>query len=98
MFLVAKTAPAARLLWVLAGYLLNATGMSEQNWTVPLLAAVVLFTLIVLSGIQRSNLANIAIVSITLLSLGFVTQVACSSINRFKQFYTLLPNSQSRIG
>jgi len=47
--------------------------MSTRDLTVPTaLAAVVIFTLIVLGGIQRSNLANIAIVSITLLSLGFV--------------------------
>ncbi len=76
MFLLAKTASAATAALGFAGYLLNITGLSS-TWAVPiaLLAAIVL-TLIVLSGIRRSNTANIAIVSVTLLSLGFFI-IAC---------------------
>jgi basic amino acid/polyamine antiporter, APA family len=76
MFLVAKTASAATAALGFAGYLLSLFGL-ETTWVVPIaLAAVVILTLIVLSGIRRSNLANTIIVSITLLSLGFFI-IAC---------------------
>ncbi len=72
MFLVAKMASAATAALGFAGYLLNAFGVSAQNWIVPIaLVTVTIFTLIVLSGIKRSNFANIIIVSLTLLSLCF---------------------------
>lgn len=71
MFLLAKTASAATAALGFAGYLLNITGLSS-TWVVPTaLLAVVVLTLIVLTGIRRSNTANIVIVSVTLLSLGF---------------------------
>lgn len=76
MFLLAKTASAATAALGFAGYLLNITGLSS-TWVVPIaLLAVVVLTLIVLSGIRRSNTANSVIVSVTLLSLGFFI-VAC---------------------
>jgi len=72
LFLLAKSASAATAALGFAGYLLNALGLSRQEWLVPLaLGAVLVLTLVVLSGIQRSNQVNIAIVSITLLSLAF---------------------------
>ncbi len=71
MFLVAKTASAATAALGFAGYLLNIGGLSS-SWVVPTaLLAVVMMTLVVLSGIRRSNLTNTVIVSVTLLSLGF---------------------------
>ncbi len=76
MFLLAKTASAATAALGFAGYLLNITGLSS-SWVVPIaLLAVVVLTLIVLTGIRRSNTANSVIVSVTLLSLGFFI-VAC---------------------
>jgi basic amino acid/polyamine antiporter, APA family len=76
MFLVAKTASAATAALGFAGYLLSLFGL-ETSWVVPIaLAAVVILTLIVLSGIRRSNLANTIIVSLTLLSLVFFI-IAC---------------------
>ncbi len=72
MFLLAKTASAATAALGFAGYLLNATGLYGRGFLIPTaLAAAILMTLIVLSGIRRSNRANIAIVSVTLLSLIF---------------------------
>ncbi|MBE9228362.1 amino acid permease [Phormidium sp. LEGE 05292] len=72
MFLVAKSASAATAALGFAGYLLNAFRISNRNLLVTIaLIAVALFTVIILTGIKRSNLANIIIVSITLLSLGF---------------------------
>jgi basic amino acid/polyamine antiporter, APA family len=70
MFLLAKTASAATAALGFAGYLLNALRLDGTQWLVPLaLVTVVILTLIVLGGIRRSNLTNLIIVSITLLSL-----------------------------
>ncbi|MBD2087970.1 amino acid permease [Coleofasciculus sp. FACHB-542] len=72
MFLLAKTASAATAALGFAGYLLNATGLYGRGFLIPTaLAAAILMTLIVLSGIRRSNRVNIAIVSVSLLSLIF---------------------------
>ncbi|WP_082803825.1 APC family permease, partial [Anabaena sp. 4-3] len=75
MFLVAKSASAATAALGFAGYLLNLLGVSS-TWVIPLaVLAVLIMTLVVLSGIKRSNLTNIVIVSVTLLSLGFFTLI-----------------------
>lgn len=72
MFLLAKTASAATAALGFGGYLLNALSLGERGFLIPTaLAAVVTLTAIVLTGIRRSNRANVAIVSITLLSLIF---------------------------
>lgn len=85
MFLVAKTASAATAALGFAGYLLNLLGV-EAGWVVPTaLVAVGVLTLVVLNGIRRSNTVNTAIVSVTLLSLGFFV-VAC--LPRFAQVGT----------
>ncbi|MGD1700873.1 APC family permease [Dapis sp. BLCC M229] len=70
MFLLAKSASAATAALGFAGYLLNAFGVNSQTWLVlTALSAVVVLTIVVLSGIRRSNFTNIIIVSITLFSL-----------------------------
>ncbi|MDJ0555087.1 MAG: APC family permease [Microcoleaceae cyanobacterium MO_207.B10] len=70
MFLLAKSASAATAALGFAGYLLNAFGINNQIWLVlTALTAVVVLTMVVLSGIRRSNVTNIIIVSITLFSL-----------------------------
>lgn len=70
MFLLAKTASAATAALGFAGYLLNALRLDANQWLVPMaLVTVVILTLIVLGGIRRSNLTNLIIVSVTLLSL-----------------------------
>ena len=70
MFLLAKSASAATAALGFAGYLLNAFGINNQIWLVlTALTAVVVLTIVVLSGIRRSNVTNIIIVSITLFSL-----------------------------
>lgn len=72
MFLLAKSASAATAALGFAGYLLGAFGIDSRQWLVVIaLAAVIVLTLVVLGGIRRSNVANIAIVSITLASLLF---------------------------
>jgi len=71
MFLVAKTASAATAALGFAAYLLVPLGLSGKSLLVPIaLAAAVAMTAIVLRGIQRSSHVNVAIVAITLLSLG----------------------------
>jgi basic amino acid/polyamine antiporter, APA family len=70
MFLLAKTASAATAALGFAGYFLNAIGVADRTYLIlTALVAVATLTLVVLAGIRRSNIANIAIVSVTLLSL-----------------------------
>ena len=72
MFLLAKSASAATAALGFAGYLLNAFDGDGQRWLVGIaLVAVGVLTLIVLSGIRRSNVTNIVIVSVTLGALVF---------------------------
>ncbi|MCL4860410.1 MAG: amino acid permease [Caldilineaceae bacterium] len=72
MFLLAKSASAATAALGFAGYLINAFDGDGQRWLVGIaLVAVGVLTLIVLSGIRRSNLTNIVIVSVTLGALTF---------------------------
>lgn len=69
MFLCAKTASAAAAALGFAGYLLNLI-TQDSGWLVPVaIATVCIVTAIVLSGIRLSNRVNIAIVSVTLISL-----------------------------
>lgn len=70
MFLCAKTASAATAALGFGGYLLRLLGadLALMPWLA--VGAVALFTILVLSGIRRSSLLNILIVSITLLALG----------------------------
>ncbi len=72
MFLCAKSASAATAALGLAGYLLNSSGAAPGPWLVPVaVGTVITVTLVVISGIRRSNMANIVIVTLTLLSLTF---------------------------
>ena len=69
MFLCAKTASAAAAALGFAGYLLN-LATQDSRWLVPVaVGTVCILTAIVLSGIRLSNRVNIAIVSVTLISL-----------------------------
>ncbi|NEP83846.1 MAG: amino acid permease [Okeania sp. SIO3B3] len=93
MFLLAKSASAATAALGFAGYLLNAFGVNNQTWLVlTALTAVVVLTIVVLSGIRRSNFTNIIIVSITLFSLvvfilAGVPQVVWSSGKNLMPFF-----------
>ena len=70
MFLCAKSASAATAALGFAGYALNLFGQDQATSTVPLAVGIVIVTTaLVLSGIRRSNWTNIAIVSLTLVSL-----------------------------
>ena len=70
LFLWAKSASAATAALGLAGYILNTAFANRLDWLVPLaLAAVLLLTLLVLSGLQRSNRVNAVLVGLTLSTL-----------------------------
>jgi APA family basic amino acid/polyamine antiporter len=69
MFLCAKTASAAAAALGFAGYLLNLATQESQLLVPVAVGTVCVLTAIVLSGIRLSNRANIAIVSVTLISL-----------------------------
>ena len=70
MFLCAKTASAATAALGFAGYSLRLLGNSLDAMPILAIAAVAVFTLLVLGGIKRSSWANTIIVSVTLLALG----------------------------
>jgi APA family basic amino acid/polyamine antiporter len=69
MFLCAKTASAAAAALGFAGYLLNLATQDSRLLVPVAVATVCIMTAIVLSGIRLSNRINIAIVSVTLISL-----------------------------
>ncbi|NJK34338.1 MAG: amino acid permease [Oscillatoriales cyanobacterium SM2_2_1] len=74
-FLLAKSASAATAALGFAGYLLKALGIGSQLEALLLLplaaGAVVLLTLVVLLGVQRSQWVNLVILTVTLAALGF---------------------------
>lgn len=69
MFLCAKSASAATAALGFAGYALNLSQLDPQLLIPLAVGIVILTTLLVFCGIRRSNWVNIAIVSVTLLSL-----------------------------
>ena len=82
MFLCAKSASAATAALGFASYLLRTLGVDHDGWGSGGLIAVArttigVLTLVVLTGIKRSNLVNMAIVSITLATLVFYISVGC---------------------
>jgi basic amino acid/polyamine antiporter, APA family len=82
LFLLAKSASAATAALGFSGYLLSALRVSGQQWLVAIaLTTVLVLTLIVLGGIQKSNRANIVIVSITLLTLLFFIFIGAFQLN-----------------
>jgi APA family basic amino acid/polyamine antiporter len=82
MFLVAKSASAATAALGFSGYLLEAIGLAPGGLLVPLaLGAILALTLVVLTGIRRSSITNIVIVSVTLLTLlAFVVSSAPTAV------------------
>lgn len=71
MFLLAKSASAATAALGMAGYLLHALGFDASRLLVPTaLGAVIILTIVVLTGIRRSSVTNTLIVSVTLVALG----------------------------
>lgn len=82
MFLLAKSASAATAALGFSGYLLDALGIDAAGVLVPLaLGAVIVLTILVLSGIRRSNFANIAIVSMTLFVLLTFVVIGLGSVD-----------------
>lgn len=93
MFLCAKSASAATAALGFAGYLLNATHQ-EADWLVPIAVGIIaLMTCIVLAGIRQSNRVNIAIVSVTLISLIAFISVGFSEIDTANLAINLEPAS-----
>jgi APA family basic amino acid/polyamine antiporter len=91
LFLLAKSASAATAALGFAGYLLNALGLTGQGWLVPTaLLTVLVLTVVALGGIQRSNTANIVIIAITLLTLGFFVVAGLPNLQtaNFTPFFT----------
>lgn len=93
MFLLAKSASAATAALGFAGYFLNALGWDNGLLVPTALIAVIAITTIVLSGIRRSKLANLIIVSLTLFSLitfiltGLPTALSPAGANNLTPFF-----------
>lgn len=98
VFLVAKSASAATAALGFAGYLLDALGIAKPSLIVPLaLGTVLVFTMLVVSGIRRSNIANTVIVTVTLLAL-LVFVAAGLPLVEGRNFQPLVPpDSQSPV-
>ena len=93
MFLCAKSASAATAALAFAGYLLSVLDLNSPIWRMGVaLAAVVILTVIILGGIRQSNLTNVLMVSVTLLSLlffvmGGLDEVAANFSANFTPFF-----------
>jgi APA family basic amino acid/polyamine antiporter len=81
VFLIAKAASAATAMLGFSGYLNHALGWSSGLLVPVALGATTLLTVIVLTGIRRSNSANILIVGVTLLSLAFFVLAGIPQVN-----------------
>ncbi|BAU12590.1 amino acid permease-associated region [Leptolyngbya sp. NIES-3755] len=95
MFLLAKSASAATAALGFAGYLLNVLGSENGALLVPIaFSAIVILTLVVLGGIRRSNVVNMVIVTITLLSLLFFVLAGFPIVlsTRFANFTPFFPD------
>jgi APA family basic amino acid/polyamine antiporter len=99
MFMLAKSASAATAALGASGYLLNALGISSVYLIPIALATVVIFTLIVLGGIQRSNVVNVIIVSVTLCTLTFFILAGLPLMSRVNliPFFAIGPNESSSL-
>lgn len=75
MFLCAKSASAATAALGFAGYLLGGLDLDARMTIPAALFIVVTLTVLVCTGIKRSNVVNIVIVSVTLGTLGFFVAV-----------------------
>ena len=91
MFLAAKCASAATAALGFAGYLCSIAGLSEKLIIPIAFAGAIVLTFLVKSGIKRSSIINIVIVSITFISLiCFIvagSEHAFSNGKKYLQFY-----------
>jgi APA family basic amino acid/polyamine antiporter len=100
VFLLAKSASAATAALGFAGYLLDALGAVDGRLLVPLaLVAVATLTVIVLSGIRRSNTANTIIVGVTLLVLTIYVTAGLPSVqaDNFQPFVPIQENPMAAV-
>jgi basic amino acid/polyamine antiporter, APA family len=82
LFLLAKSASAATAALGFAGYLLSAFQIARSDLIIPIaLIAVIVLTILVLEGIQKSNRINTVIVGITLFSLLFFVFAGLPKVN-----------------
>ncbi|NBF41853.1 MAG: amino acid permease [Spirochaetes bacterium] len=101
MFLVAKSASAATAALGFSGYLLEAIGLAPGGLLVPVaLAAILVLAVVVLTGIRRSSITNIIIVSVTLLTLlaFIVTSVPAVVSERGATLSPFFANADGPIG
>lgn len=96
LFLIAKSASAATAALGFSAYALRLAG-ADAGWMSPLaVLAVVMFTLLVLAGLRRSNWANVGIVATTLASLAalILLGMPVAAANADANLVPLLPQFQ----
>ncbi|HEX6998466.1 MAG TPA: APC family permease [Gammaproteobacteria bacterium] len=100
VFLIAKSASAATAALGVAGYLLQALGAGARYVVPVALLTVALLTAVVLAGMRRSNAANAAIVTATLLALLFFVAVGAPAIDagNFTPFFASTAGGRSQPG
>jgi APA family basic amino acid/polyamine antiporter len=82
VFVIAKSASAATAALGFSGYLLQALGKPTAYFVPVALAVVAFLTVIVLSGLRRSNAVNAVIVAVTLFSLLLFVVTGAPSMER----------------
>lgn len=104
MFLCAKSASAATAALGFSGYALHAAGVDVVTYRTPVsLITVAALTLLVLSGLRRSNLANSVMVCVTLTALllfvvaGLPAAIG-AGMQHLKPFFNPASSSASWIG
>ncbi len=97
LFICAKSASAATAALGFGGYFIQLLGLNFLNpWQIGLPVAA-LIVIIAALGIRRSNLTNILIVSITLITLGvfFLTAICHFDIDHFSPLHLNLVNDRN---
>lgn len=97
MFLCAKTASAATAALGFSGYLLHELGIDPARWHAPVAAAAAIaLTCIVLSGLRRSSIMNMAIVVLSVGSLATLIFAAspAAAAGAAQTLHPLFPGAQ----
>ncbi|MGB7339177.1 MAG: amino acid permease [Phototrophicaceae bacterium] len=103
MFLLAKSASAATAALGFGGYFLNLLGINTHEYLIPLgLIAVIVLTIVVLSGLRRSNITNIIIVSLTMFALalfviGGLPKLISSGTENLSPFFSIDSNPIAKL-
>jgi len=100
MFLWAKSASAATAALGFGGYFIHVFGLKQFSVMALGVLVSVAVTVLVLSGMKRSNFANIAVVSATLFALGLFVVFALPAVytSGRENLFPILPEGEGSMG